>query len=110
MLVLTFYLPFLGAGLHLFDGARNYGRDWSNNASFFQLLEFVARSKARADFFAGLMALAAIGYLAKKQAGLLWSSLVLTGEYFWCRQPPILGILRGRFRFYVFTQAVLGYS
>ncbi len=79
VLVLTFYLPFLGAGLHLFDGARNYGRDWSNNASFFQLLEFVSRSKARAEFFAGLMLLAAIGYLAKKRAGLLWSSLILTG-------------------------------
>jgi alpha-1,6-mannosyltransferase len=79
MLVFTFYLPFLGAGLHLFDGARNYGRDWSNNASFFQLLQFVTRSRAPAEFLAGLMVLAAIGYLAKRRAGLLWSSLILTG-------------------------------
>jgi alpha-1,6-mannosyltransferase len=79
MLVLTFYLPFLGAGLHLFDGAKNYGRDWFNNASLFHLLQFVARSKARAEFFAGLMVLAAIGCLAQRRAGLLWSSLVLTG-------------------------------
>jgi hypothetical protein len=79
VLVFTFYLPFLGAGLHLFDGARNYGRDWSNNASFFQLLHFVVKSKAHAEFLAGLMVLAAMGYLAKRRSGLLWSSLVLTG-------------------------------
>ena len=79
VLVFTFYLPFLGAGLHLFDGARNYGRDWSNNASFFQLLHFVFKSKAQAGFLAGLIVLAAIGYLAKRRSGLLWSSLVLTG-------------------------------
>src|SRR5215469_10909018 len=70
ILVFTFYLPFLGAGLHLFDGARNYGRDWSNNASFFPLLQFVARSKARAEFLAGLIVLTAIGYLAKRRVGL----------------------------------------
>jgi hypothetical protein len=65
--------------LHLFDGARNYGRDWSNNASFFQLLHFVVKSKAHAEFLAGLIVLAAMGYLAKRRSGLLWSSLVLTG-------------------------------
>ncbi|HVH89287.1 MAG TPA: hypothetical protein VM912_21405 [Terriglobales bacterium] len=79
VLVFTFYVPFLGAGLHLFDGARNYGRDWSNNASFFQLLHFVVKSKAHAEFFEGMMVLGAMGYLAKRRTGLLWSSLVLTG-------------------------------
>jgi alpha-1,6-mannosyltransferase len=79
VLVFTFYIPFFGAGLHLFDGARNYGRDWSNNASFFQLLHFVVKSKAHAEFLPGLMVLGAMGYLAKRRAGLLWSSLVLTG-------------------------------
>jgi hypothetical protein len=78
VLVFTFYLPFLGAGLHLFDGARNYGRDWSNNASFFELLHFVVKSKAHAEFLAGVIVLAAIGYLAKRRSGLLLSSLVLT--------------------------------
>lgn len=78
LLVFAFYLPFSGAGLHLLDGARNYGRDWSNNASLFEVLHFVARSKARADFFAGLIVLGAIGCLAQRRAGLLWSSLVLT--------------------------------
>src|SRR5260370_13495209 len=79
LLLFAFYLPFSGAGLHLFDGARNYGRDWSNNASFFELLHFVARSKARAEFLAGLIVLGAIGCFAQRRAGLLWSSLVLTG-------------------------------
>ena len=78
-LVFAFYLPFLGVGLHLFDGARNYGRDWSNNASFFPLLQFVVKSKAHTGFLAGLMVLGVMGYLAKRRAGLLWSSLVLTG-------------------------------
>jgi alpha-1,6-mannosyltransferase len=79
MLVFTFYLPFLGAGLHLFDGAKNYGGDWSYNASFFQLLEFVTRSRASAELLASMMVLAVIGYLAKRRVGLLWSSLILTG-------------------------------
>jgi hypothetical protein len=78
LLVIAFYLPFSGAGLHLFDGARNYGRDWSNNASFFDLLHFVARSKALAECLAGLMVLGAI-CLVQRRAGLLWLSLVLTG-------------------------------
>jgi len=79
VLVFTFYLPFLGAGSHLFDGVRNYRRDWMNNASFFQLLQLVVRSKARAELLAGLMVLATVVYLAQRRAGLLWSSLVLTG-------------------------------
>jgi len=78
-LVFAFYLPFFGAGLHLLDGARNYARDWVNNGSLFHLLRFVARSRAGAELIAALMLLAAIGYLAKRRAAPLWSSLVLTG-------------------------------
>jgi len=78
-LVFAFYLPFLSAGLHVLDGARNYARDWANNASLFNLLHFVAGSKVAAEVIAGLIVLAAIGYLAKSQASPLWSSLVLTG-------------------------------
>jgi alpha-1,6-mannosyltransferase len=78
-LILAFYVPFLSAGLHLLDGARNYARDWVNNASVFNLLRFVTGSRARAGLLAGLLALAAIGYLAKTRAAPLWSSLVLTG-------------------------------
>jgi alpha-1,6-mannosyltransferase len=78
-LVIAFYLPFSGAGLHLLDGARNYARDWINNASLFKLLSFVAGSRIGAEVVAGLILLVAIGYLAKKQAAPLWSSLVLTG-------------------------------
>jgi alpha-1,6-mannosyltransferase len=77
--VFAFYLPFLGAGLHLLDGARNFARDWVNNASLFHLLRFVAGSRAGAELVAGLIVLAAIAYLAKRQAAPLWSSLVLTG-------------------------------
>jgi hypothetical protein len=78
-IVFTFYLPFLGAGLHLLDGARNYGRDWTNNASFFPLLQLMAGSKARAELLAGLIVLATVAYLTQKRAGLLWSGLVLSG-------------------------------
>ena len=78
-LVIAFYLPFSGAGLHLLDGAGNYARDWVNNATLFHLLRFVTRSRTGAGVFAGLIVLGAIGYLAKKQAAPLWSSLVLTG-------------------------------
>jgi hypothetical protein len=79
VLVFTFYVPFLDAGSHLLDGAGNYARDWVNNASFFNLLRFVARSRVGAEMGAGVILLAAIGYLAKRQAAPLWSSLVLTG-------------------------------
>jgi hypothetical protein len=78
-LILAFYVPFLSAGWHLLDGARNYARNWVNNASLFSLLRFVAGSRARAELVAGLMVLAAIAYLAKRRAAPLWSSLVLTG-------------------------------
>jgi len=78
-LVIGFYLPFSSAGLHLLDGARNYARDWANNASFFNLLRFVAGSRIGAEVLAGFILLAAMGYLAKKEAAPLWSSLILTG-------------------------------
>ena len=78
-LICAFYVPFLGAGLHLLDGARNYARDWVNNPSLFILLRFVAGSRARAELVAGLMVLVAICYLAKRRAAPVWSSLVLTG-------------------------------
>jgi alpha-1,6-mannosyltransferase len=78
-LIFAFYVPFLNAGLHLLDGARNYARDWVNNASLFHLLRFVVGSRAGAELIAGLMVLVAIGYLAKRRVALLWSSLVLTG-------------------------------
>jgi hypothetical protein len=77
-LVFTFYLPFLGAGLHLLDGFRNYARNWVNNASLFHVLHFVAGSRAGAELIAGLIVLVAIVYLAKKRATPLRSSLVLT--------------------------------
>jgi alpha-1,6-mannosyltransferase len=79
VVVFAFYVPFLGAGSHLLDGARNYARDWINNASLFRLLHFAAGSRAVAELIAGLIVLVAIGYLAKRQAEPLWSSLVLTG-------------------------------
>jgi alpha-1,6-mannosyltransferase len=78
-LIFAFYVPFLSAGLHLLDGARNYARDWVNNGSLFHLLHFVAGSRAGGELIAALMLLAAIGYLAKRRTAPLWSSLVLTG-------------------------------
>lgn len=76
---IAFYLPFLGAGMHLLDGARNYARDWVNNASLFHVLRFIAGSRARGELIAGLTVLATIGYMAKRRASPLWSSFVLTG-------------------------------
>jgi len=54
LLVFAFYLPFSGAGLHLFDGARNYGRDWSNNASFFEFAAICDEVKGPCRIFCGL--------------------------------------------------------
>ncbi len=79
VLVFAFYVPFLDAGSHLQDGAGNYARDWVNNGSLFHLLRFVAGSRAGGNVLVALMVLAAVGYLAKRRAAPLWSSLVLTG-------------------------------
>jgi alpha-1,6-mannosyltransferase len=78
-LIFALYVPFLSAGLHLLDGAKNYARDWVNNGSLFLLLRFVAGSRAGGELIAALLLFAAIGYLAKRRAAPLWSSLVLTG-------------------------------
>jgi len=78
-LVGAFYVPFLGAGIHLFDGARNYARDWLNNATLFHVSFYLTGSKIGAELLAALILLAVIFYLAKKQTAPLWSSLVLTG-------------------------------
>lgn len=78
IIVIAFYLPFASAGLHLFGGLKNYAKDWENNDSLFRLLFFIVRSRFVAKLVAGLILLGAIGYLAKKRAAPLWSSLVLT--------------------------------
>jgi alpha-1,6-mannosyltransferase len=78
-LIFAFYVPFLNAGWHLLDGARNYAREWVNNASVFNLLRFVAGSRAGGELIAALILIAAISYLEKRRAAPLWSSLVLTG-------------------------------
>jgi alpha-1,6-mannosyltransferase len=78
-LILAFYAPFLSAGPHLLDGAQNYARDWVNNGSLFHLLRLVGRSNTGAELIAGLMMFTVMGYLAKRQAAPLWSSLVLAG-------------------------------
>lgn len=77
--VFAFYVPFLDAGWHLLDGARDYARDWVNNASLFHVLRFVVGSRVGAELAGALIVLAAIGYLARSRATPLWSSLVLTG-------------------------------
>ena len=79
LIVISFYAPFASAGLRLFGGLKNYARDWENNASLFRLLYFFVGSRIAAELIAGLIVLAAIGYLAKSGATPLWSSLVLTG-------------------------------
>jgi hypothetical protein len=79
LIVSAFYAPFASAGLQLFGGLKNYARDWENNASLFRLLYFVVGSRFGAILIAGLIVLAAIGYLGKKRAAPLLSGLVLTG-------------------------------
>lgn len=79
VIVFMFYVPFVGAGLRLLDGLRDYARGWEYNVSLFRLLYFVAGSRTGAELIDGLIVLAAIGYLAKRRAAPLWSSLLLTG-------------------------------
>ena len=79
LVVVAFYVPFVGAGGHLLDGARNYARDWLNNASFFHVLFYLTKSKTGAELCAAFIALGVVIYLTKKQAPPLWCGLILTG-------------------------------
>jgi hypothetical protein len=79
LVVAVFYVPFLDAGVHLLDGARNYARDWLNNASFFQVLLYLGKSKSVAEVSAACIVLGVVVYLARTQAAPLWSALILTG-------------------------------
>jgi len=76
--VAAFYAPFLGAGVHLLDGARSYARDWLNNPSLFRVLLYLTRSKIGAELLAGAILVSVMVYLAKKQAPPLWAGLVVT--------------------------------
>jgi len=78
LVVAAFYAPFLGAGVHLLDGARSYARDWLNNPSFFMVLVYLTRSKIAAELAAGVILVAVMIYLAKRQTEPLWAALVLT--------------------------------
>jgi hypothetical protein len=78
LIVFALYLPFSSAGLHLFGGLMNYARDWENNASLFRLVYFLVGSRIGAKLMAGLILVGVIGFLAKKRAEPLLSSLVLT--------------------------------
>ena len=77
--VAVFYVPFLGAGGHLLDGARNYARDWLNNASLFHVLFHLTKSKTVAELCGAFLLFGVVVYLAKSQAAPLWSGLILTG-------------------------------
>jgi len=79
LLVFAFYVPFFGSGLQLAEAFGDYVRDCVNNASFFLSLRFVALSSTGAEIAGGVIMLAAIVYLAKRQTPPLWSGLILTG-------------------------------
>ena len=63
----AFYVPFLGAGIHVVDGALNYARDWLNNATLFHVLFFLTgSSKAGAELLAALLLLGASLYFGEE--------------------------------------------
>src|SRR5262249_57247687 len=78
LVVAAFYVPFLDAGVHLLDGARNYARYWLNNASFFQVLLYLGKSKTVAEVSAACIVLPVVVYLPRPQPPPLRSPLLLT--------------------------------
>jgi hypothetical protein len=76
--VFVAYLPFLRSGWKVFEGAKDYAREWENNDSLFRLLHLLADSRLGAELLAGAILLGIVAYLAKRGAEPLWSGLLLT--------------------------------
>ncbi|MFN7947179.1 MAG: glycosyltransferase 87 family protein [Blastocatellia bacterium] len=73
-IVISGYLPFIGAGATMFDGFRQFAREWQFNAGPFALAQwlaglFVADSAVLARAVCGLIVIALIVWLVKADDG-----------------------------------------
>jgi alpha-1,6-mannosyltransferase len=71
------YLPFLGAGRHLFNGLGDFARGWEGNDSLFRLIQFAGNSKPQAYLVAGVLVLGLAIYALRQRMEPLPAGLFL---------------------------------
>lgn len=76
-LVLLGYVPFFGAGGHLFRGLSDFAAGWEGNDSLFRLIRLAGNSKAQAELVAGVLLLGLIIYVLKTRMDLLRAGLII---------------------------------
>jgi alpha-1,6-mannosyltransferase len=81
--VLLGYLPFLGAGGHLFRGLSDFTARWEGNDSLFRLFLAAGNSVRQAQFVAGILLILLIAYVLKSRMDIFRAGLItLTGLLF----------------------------
>lgn len=71
------YLPYAGAGRHLFKGLSDYAAGWEGNDSLFRLIRLAGNSKPQAELVAGAMVLGLVAYALRKRLEPLDAALFL---------------------------------
>lgn len=74
--ILLGYLPFVGAGGHLFRGLSDFTAKWEGNDSLFRLLLATGNSVRQAQFVAGILLLLLIAYVLKARMDIFQVALV----------------------------------
>ena len=75
--ILLGYLPFLGAGTHLFRGLTDFAARWEGNDSLFRLFLAAGNSTRQAQLVAGVFLLFLIAYVLKTRMDIVQASLVV---------------------------------
>ena len=75
--ILLGYLPFLGAGNHLFRGLSDFAAKWEGNDSLYRLFLAAGNSPRQAQFVAGIILLLLIAYVLKGRTDILRAALVI---------------------------------
>ncbi len=74
--ILLGYLPFLGAGGHLFNGLSNFTAEWEGNDSLHRLFLAAGNSTRQAQLVAGILLILLIAYVLKARMDIFRAGLV----------------------------------
>jgi alpha-1,6-mannosyltransferase len=75
--ILLGYLPFLGAGGHLFSGLSNFTAEWEGNDSLHRLFLAAGNSTRQAQLVAGILLILLIAYVLKARMDIFRAGLVI---------------------------------
>lgn len=82
-LILLGYLPFMGAGGHLFSGLSDFTAKWEGNDSLCRLLLTAGNSTHQAQLISGILLLVLVAYVLKARMDIFRASLaILSGLLF----------------------------